>query len=110
MTINHFPIILLTLGGIILTVGDIAMKKWVNTNRPYFFIVGLLIYMIGMVLLGLSYRHKNIAEASVILVLVNIILLSLVSRFYFKEVWTIYEVVGILLALSLIAFLELTPP
>jgi len=110
MNINHFPIILLTLGGVILTIGDMAMKKWVSTNRVYLFVIGMLIYMVGLVLLGLSFKHKNIAEASVIIVLVNIVLLSLVSRFYFKEMWTVYEVIGIFLGLGVIMFLELTPP
>lgn len=110
MNINHLPIILLTLGGVILTMGDIAMKKWVSTNRIILFIIGMLIYMVGLVLLGLSFKYKNIAEASVIMVLVNIILLSLVSRFYFKETWTVYEVIGIFMGLGVITFLELTPP
>jgi len=107
---NHLPIILLTVGGIIFTIGDIAMKKWVTTNRLPIFILGMLIYMIGMILMGLSFKYKNIAEASIIMVLVNIILLSLVSRFYFKEMWTVYEVIGIFLGLGVIVFLELTPP
>jgi len=32
---NFLPLILLGAGGIILTAGDIIMKKWVNTNQIY---------------------------------------------------------------------------
>ncbi len=110
MNLNHTSIILLGIGGVILTAGDIVFKKWVITNKLSLFVVGLFVYMFGEIFLALSFKHKTIVEASLILIFVNIIILSFVSRFYFKEPWTIYELIGVIAGLGLIVFLELTPP
>ncbi len=105
---NYLPIILLFAGGVILTLGDILMKKWVNTSSVYFYLIGLLVYLIGLNFLAVSFRYKNIAVASTILVVFNVITLSIVSWFYFRETLTTYQIIGILLGLSSIFFLEAT--
>jgi len=38
---NYISIILLLIGGIILTIEDIIMKKWVITNSIYIYISGI---------------------------------------------------------------------
>ncbi|MFA6553472.1 MAG: SMR family transporter [Patescibacteria group bacterium] len=106
--IKFFPILLLVAGGITLTAGDIFMKEWVNSNRRLFYLIGLVIYMIGMLFLAQSFKHKNIAVASVMLVLFNVISLSIVSWLYFKEGLTGWQLFGILLGLSSVVVLELT--
>jgi len=32
----HLPLVLAIVGGLILTAGDIVLKKWVNTNLAYY--------------------------------------------------------------------------
>ncbi|MFH1207611.1 MAG: SMR family transporter [Patescibacteria group bacterium] len=103
-----YPFFLLLAGGVILTAGDLFMKQWVNSNRRLFYVVGLVIYMIGMLFLAQSFKHKNIAVASVIFVLFNVITLAIVSWLYFKEGLTGWQVVGIGLGLASVAMLELT--
>jgi multidrug transporter EmrE-like cation transporter len=103
-----YPFLLLLAGGVILTAGDLFMKQWVNSNRRLFYIIGLAIYMIGMLFLAQSFKHKNIAVASVIFVLFNVITLAIVSWLYFKEGLTGWQLVGIILGLASVAVLELT--
>jgi len=105
--IQYLPFILLFIGGSVLTIGDIVMKKWIANNNTNLFIIGLGIYLIGLIFLAHSFKYKNIAVASTIFVIFNVITLSIVSWFYFKETLTPFQVIGIFLGLSSIIFLEL---
>ena len=100
-------IIILFLGGSILTIGDIVMKKWVLSNSLGTFILGLSIYLIGLVFLAFSFKFKNIAVASTIFVIFNVVTLSLVSFFYFKEVISPLQILGIFVGIIAIIVLEL---
>jgi multidrug transporter EmrE-like cation transporter len=104
---NWIALILLALGGIVLTAGDIFMKKWVVSNNIYLYIIGMIVYVVGLNFLAQSFKYKNIAVASVIFVLFNIITLSLVSYFYFKEKISGLEMLGMCLGLASIVLLEL---
>ncbi|KKP80183.1 MAG: hypothetical protein A2271_03800 [Candidatus Moranbacteria bacterium RIFOXYA12_FULL_35_19] len=104
---HYLPFIILFVGGSILTIGDILMKKWVVNNSIPLFITGLGIYLVGLIFLAISFKYKNIAVASTIFVIFNIITLSIVSWFYFKETLTPFQLIGIALGISSILFLEL---
>lgn len=104
---NLLPFIFLFIGGSVLTIGDIIMKKWVINNNMFLFISGLAIYLFGLIFLAYSFKYKNIAVASTIFVIFNIITLSIVSWFYFKETLSTYQLIGIILGISSVLFLEL---
>ncbi len=104
---NYFPILLLFIGGLILTAGDLVMKKWVITPHFYLYIIGLLIYMIGMMFLVETYKYENIAVASLIFIIFNIITLLIFSWFYFKEPLSLMKIVGLLLGIISITLLEI---
>lgn len=104
---TYIPIFLLLAGGLILTAGDILMKKWVINNSPGFFIFGLVVYLLGLIFLALSFKYKNIAIASVIMVIINVTTLLVFSWFYFKETLTPLQLIGIGLGIVSILFLEL---
>ncbi len=84
------------------------MKKWINTNAYSFYIIGISIYLIGLNFLAQSFRYKNIAVASTIFVIFNVITLSLVSWFYFKETLNIYQILGIILGITTIILFEMS--
>jgi len=104
---QFLPLILLFVGGSVLTVGDIVMKKWVTNNNVFLFIIGLAIYLFGLIFLAYSFKYKNIAVASTIFVIFNIITLSIVSWFYFKETLSTFQLIGIVFGICSILFLEL---
>lgn len=103
----NVAIILLIVGGLILTAGDILMKKWVSTKSYLFYFIGLAVYLIGLNFLAQSFKFKNIAVASVIFVIINVVTLSFVSWFYFKESLSIFQIIGICLGIASIIMLEL---
>ncbi len=104
---NYLPLVLLAAGGIVLTAGDLLMKKWVITNQLWFYIGGLFIWLIGLNFLALSFKYKNIAVASVIFVLINVISLAIFSWFYFKEPLSLLQIFGLILGALAIVILEL---
>ena len=103
----HNAIILLAIGALIDTGGDIIMKKWVISKNPYVFALGLLTYLLGLAFLAFSYKYKNIAVASVIFVIMNIVMLSFVSWIIFKEALSPLQIAGIIVGIIAIVLLEL---
>ncbi len=102
------PFALLLCGGIVLTSGDIVMKQWVATDKKPFFFIGLAVYLVGLVFLSLSFKYKNIAIASVLLVIFNVSTLLLVSWLFYHETLSTWQVVGLLLGLAAVVILELS--
>jgi len=70
------------------------------------YILGGSLYIIGMNFLAFSYKYKNIAVATAGCVIVNIILLTLLSWFYYKEPLTTKQMIGISLSIVAMILLE----
>ena len=104
---NFIALALLAIGGLILTVGDLFMKEWVVTNKSWVYLVGMIIYIIGLNFLAFSFKYKNIAAATVIFMLINIITLLVFSYFYFHEKLSGLEIAGVILGVAAIVLLEL---
>ncbi len=104
---NFFALALLAIGGLTLTIGDLFMKEWVTTNKSWIYLIGIIIYIIGLNFLAFSFKYKNIAVATVIFILINITSLLIFSYFYFHEKLSVMEIGGILLGIAAIVMLEL---
>jgi multidrug transporter EmrE-like cation transporter len=104
---NSWPLLLLFSGGVVLTVGDIIMKKWVTNGSHVFYFLGLAVYLVGLNFLAQSYHFRNIAGASTAMTIVNVILLLGFSYFYFKEPLSPLQLIGVALGIIAIVFLEL---
>jgi len=100
-------LILLAIGGVVLTCGDILMKKWVATNTYMFYFIGLAIYLVGLNFMAQSFKFENIAVASTLLVIFNIISLAIVSWLFFKETLSPLQIVGIVMGIATVIILEL---
>ena len=101
------PLALVIVGGIVLTVGDLFMKKWVVSGGFNLYAAGLAIYLIGMMFLAQSFKYRNIGVASIMLVIFNITTLSLVSWFYFREKLSLLEIGGLILGIVAVCMMEL---
>lgn len=100
-------LLLVLIGGLVLTIGDVFMKQWSFNNSPLTFSIGLLTWCVGLVFLALSFKYKNIAVASLIFSLSNVIFLTLLSWVYYKEALTAYQIIGMLIGIVSVIFLEL---
>lgn len=98
------PFAILFVGGLVVTVGDLLFKSWVERGMGYslLYVFGIFTYVIGSVLLVQTFKYDvNIAVASIVQVLLNIIILVLFTYFYFHEPLTAKQIAG--LALGMVA-------
>lgn len=100
------PLLLLFLGGTTLTVADVIMKRWIEDKSQLVFWLGMLVYMIGMAFLAHSFKEKNIAVASMIFVIFNIITLAIVSHVFFHEPLSLQQIIGISVGILSVAIME----
>jgi drug/metabolite transporter (DMT)-like permease len=105
--LNLSPTALMLLGGVILTLGDLAIKTWIiQQNRPAFWL-GMAIYMAGMAVLAHTFRHRNIATASIICVVFNVITLIIATRFLYGETISRQKYLGMGVGVMAIVILEM---
>ena len=104
---NLYPLLIILSGSIFLTVGDIMAKIWVQHNKPLYYAVTLGLYMVGMIFLTQSFRYKNIAIASMLLITLNILTLTLWSWLVYGETLNGVEITGLVLGICAMALLEL---
>ena len=94
-------------GAILLTLGDIIFKYWTGHTSPYVYVLGLVLYVAGLIPLIESFKFANVELTSALLVLFNIVMLTLVGWYYFKETISMYEIVGLCFAAVAIVLLEI---
>ncbi len=102
------PLIVLALGALVDTFGDIFMKMWLSSKSLFHLALGIFLYACGMVFLVLSYKYESIAVASVIFVILNIGMLLIASWIVFKEPISGLQLVGLGLGLIAIIILEIS--
>ncbi len=108
MAINLSALVLLVLGGLTLTSGDIFFKYWLEHHSSHLYIAGFVCYAAGLFFLIESYRFENIAVASAMLILFNLLTLTLVTWLYFHEPPNTLALVGLALGAVAVVLLELS--
>ena len=98
--------LILISGAIFLTIGDVVFKYWTGHEKLPLYILGLLLYLIGLMFLVWSYKFENIEVASALLVIFNIIALTVIGWLYFNERISVIELLGIAAGVVSIALLE----
>ncbi len=93
--------------GLILTVGDLVAGEWIQKNKKIYYIISLIIYMIGLNFLIYSYKFEDIAVATVIMEIFNIVTLTVAGKFLFKENITKTEFAGIAVGIFAVIILEI---
>lgn len=99
-------VIMLLVGGLTLTVGDILMREWSETNTMELFKIAMLLYLIGMVILIYSYKYKKLLVATVIMALFNTSSMLIIDVFIYKESLTKLKIAALLLAIATAIILE----
>jgi multidrug transporter EmrE-like cation transporter len=100
-------LLLLFIGGTILTIGDIVMKKWVISNSISLYISAMALYLLGLNFLAFSFKEKDIAIASVIFIIFNVVTLAIAGKVFFGEDLSPLKIVSIAMALTSVVMLEI---
>jgi len=90
-------VILLLAGGLSLTIGDLFAGKYVKSRSKILYILIMIFYAVGLNFLIFSYKFQNIAVASIMLEIFNVVILTIAGKFLFKENITKSELFGIIL-------------
>lgn len=91
--------------GLGLVAGDVLMKKWSISGETFrdlsvvFYILGVAVYGASFTLYAYQLRTVNFGIATIVPILINIIVVALISFFYYKEALSIYQGIGIFLAI-----------
>ena len=97
-----FPILIVISLAIIGVVGDFFIKLAGNGPRYIdlkWFILGLVIYTLTAFGWFYVMKHINLATLGVFYAISTVLFLTLISAFYFKEGFNIYEGMGIVFAI-----------
>lgn len=100
------PRVLLFIGGVILTIGDILAALWIKSGYHGLYIIIFFLYLISMMILIESYQKVNVPVASTILVIFNVVTLFFAGILFFGESLNAYKVLGILLCFVSLFLLE----
>lgn len=97
---------LVAVGSLFLTGGDIVFKYWTEDERVMLYGLGLFLYIAGLMFFVQSLRYENIAVASAVLVILNLVSLAIASWFIFGEKLSLIQIGGVCLAVLAIVALE----
>lgn len=103
---NTTAVVLVVLAGFVLTLGDIAVKKWLVTGQQQFYVYGLLVYMVALNMVMWSFKAKNISVASMLVILVNVISFAVINWTVFGEKLDTTQMLGIALGLLAVLLLD----
>ena len=93
-------------GASIWTVGDIFIKQWVESDKLHLLVIGILIWIAGLLCLAESFKYKNMVIAGVLMVVVNAIMLAIVSWVFYKEQLTVLQIAGVIVGMVGLYLLE----
>lgn len=98
-------LVVLAIGGMILTAGDIVFKFYVEKSNTFLYGIGLGLYIIGLLFLIESFKTKNIVVASIIFEIFNTVTLLIASGVIFKEYPTPLQLGGVVVGVVAIVLL-----
>ncbi len=104
---NAKPILILAIGGILLTIGDMIFKVWTQSQQAYLFAAGFSLYVLGLIFLVESYKYTNIAIASAIFIIFNLLSLSIMTWWYFNEPLSKFQIVAMIFTVMAVILFEL---
>jgi len=104
----HHGILLIFIAGLLLTIGDLILRSWVDHQDIWrLYIFGVICYFIALNFLARSYRFENIAIASVMMEVFNLVTYLVVSYWKFGDHISHLEVIGLVFGIAAIACFEL---
>jgi multidrug transporter EmrE-like cation transporter len=98
-------IYILLIGGLSLTIGDLFAGKYIKSKTKLLYALVMIFYIIGLNFLIYSYKFENIAVASIMLEIFNVVTLTIAGKFLFKENITKSELCGIIIGLIAVIIL-----
>ena len=104
----HHGILLIFVAGILLTIGDFTLRYWVADPGVWrWYVLGVGFYFIALNFLARSYLFENIAIASVVMEIFNIVTYLAISYWKFGDHISRLEMLGVVFGIAAILCFEL---
>lgn len=100
------PMAWIVLSAVLFTGGDVLFRFYFEYKLAYGFIGAFLIATVGLFCLVMSFPHQNIAVATVICILLNITAYMIAAYFFFGDVPSVRESLGLMMGFGAIVVLE----
>lgn len=100
----HQWFLLLLIAGILLTIGDLVLNRWVSAGDSWkLYTIGIFFYFVALNFLARSYKFENIAIASIIMEILNLVTYIIISYWKFgtsisrlEILWIIFGILAII--------------
>lgn len=99
-------LVLVSIAAFFEAAGDIVLKKWSQESRNEIFMLWLLLYIIGIVIWGISLKYEFLSKAISVMTIINLIIVVLVWVLYFQDNLSIVNKVGIILGIISVILIE----
>lgn len=99
--------ILIILAALFESGGDIILKKWAIDGKLIFFIAGVAIYFIAIVVWAFSLKYEFLSKAISVITILNLIVVVLVGVLYFKEDLSVINKIGIVSGIISVILIEI---
>ncbi len=100
---NLHSLLLITIGVISSTIGDVFLKKS-HLDNWWFFGLGIFFYALGVIPVAVVFKKIEFGSVFLIWEAVTVIVALLVASLYFKESFTLYKGFALLFALFALYF------
>jgi multidrug transporter EmrE-like cation transporter len=103
--IDWIAISLVLSGSILITIGDLLAKHWLNKKKFFIILCAILVYLFGSFLFALSLKRGKLAILGALFLGLNVLAMIPLSRLFFKEKLKTKQIIVILLiAIAIILF------
>jgi multidrug transporter EmrE-like cation transporter len=104
LSIKILFFILVTFAALFEALWDVILKKWTLDGKHIYFLFGVLVYLVAIILWAFSLKHEFLSKAISIVTVINLIIVVLIWVFYFKEdlstlnkIWILFGVISLIL-------------
>ena len=86
--------------------GDVFFKKWTIEHKPLLLWIGFAVYVISAFFWAYSLKYETLSKAIFVFTILNLVIVTLIGIFFFKEHISLVSKIGILLAIISIVLIE----
>jgi len=98
--------IFIVLGTFLESVGDVAFRYATVVNKEIYRHLGYIIYILGSGCWAISLKYHELTKGLVVFIAVNVLMVAVASRYIFAEHLNLNQMIGIILVLAGIFFVE----
>ena len=98
--------IFIVLGTFLESVGDVSFRYATVFNKELYRWLGYIVYILGSAAWAISLKYHELTKGLIVFIGVNVLMVAIASRYMFAEHLSVNQIIGILLVLLGIFFVE----